>query len=95
MAIVAPTWVRATRCVRDERPLVLAVLVGLALRGYQIVADDEWHALHTLSFRSYAYILSHFGSADYSIPLTILCKMLARTVGLTELVMRAPMLRPP
>lgn len=87
---------RVARCVRDERTLVLAVLVGLVLRGYQlagqIVADDEWHALYALTFRGYAYILSHFGGADYSIPLTVLYKTLAQTVGLTELGMRAPVL---
>ena len=75
---------------------VLAALCGLALRGYQIsgqiLADDEWHALHAMTFRSFASVLSHFGDSDYSIPLTLLYKALAKTVGLTEMTVRAPML---
>ena len=81
---------------RAERVILLAALCGLALRGYQIsgqiLADDEWHALYAMTFRSYVSVLSHFGGSDYSIPLTLLYKTLANTVGLTEMAMRAPML---
>jgi hypothetical protein len=45
-----------------------------------------------MTFRTYASVLSHFGQSDYSIPLTLLYKMLAQTVGLTEMATRAPML---
>lgn len=76
--------------------VVLAVVVGLLLRTYQfsdqILADDEWHAIHALRLDSYVWIFSHFGKSDHSIPLTLLYKALADTVGLTENRMRAPML---
>ncbi len=42
--------------------------------------------------KSYAWVVSHFGEADYSIPLTLLYKTLAKTVGVTEIAMQAPML---
>ncbi len=86
----------ATAWSRAEAGLLLAALGGLLLRVYQIpgqiLADDEWHALYALHLQSYAAVVSHFGEADYSIPLTLFYKTLAETVGLTEMAMRAPML---
>jgi hypothetical protein len=75
--------------------IAMAVVVGIALRAYQlggqIVADDEWHALEALMHKSYAQIASSFGPADYCIPLTLFYKLVSRTVGLTEGWIRAPM----
>jgi hypothetical protein len=96
---LAPYAHRVTRAlgwIRSELALIAAVVVGAALRldqiAGQIVADDEWHALMTVRDQTYGFILSHFGWADYSIPLTLYDKALSDTVGLTELGMRAPML---
>lgn len=59
----------------------------------QILLDDEWHALHRLMHAGYAEIFLSFGHADYSIPLTLLFRGLADTVGLYEWQMRLlPML---
>jgi hypothetical protein len=73
-----------------------ALAIGAALRfqqiADQILADDEWHALHALHLRRWEWIASHFGEADHSIPLTLVYKALASTLGLSEIVMRAPML---
>lgn len=73
-----------------------AIIAGVILRLYQIsdqiIADDEWHAVYAASHRGYAYILTHFGDADYCIPLTFFYKLVLQTVGLSELVMRAPVL---
>ena len=81
---------------RGAWPFLPALLVGTLLRVYQlgdqILADDEWHAIHACAGASYGYIATHFGSADYSIPLTLLYKLAADTVGLSEWVMRAPVL---
>lgn len=75
---------------------VLAVAAGTVLRllqiADQIIADDEWHSLHTLLDNGYGYIFTHFGECDYCIPLTLYDKLVSDTIGLSELGMRAPML---
>jgi len=79
-------------------PFWIAVLLaGIALRFWQIdvqiLLDDEWHAVHRLMKAGYAEIFLSFGHADYCIPLTLLFKALAETVGLYEWQMRLlPML---
>jgi len=69
-------------------------LVGILLRVYQlasqIIADDEWHALYRAMIVNYSHIATHFGYADYSIPLTLYYKILSETVGLSEISMRLP-----
>jgi len=70
--------------------------IGIAFRTYQIsaqiIADDEWHALRVASEKNVAYIVTHFGNADYSIPLALFFKSIHDTVGLSEMAMRLPML---
>lgn len=69
------------------------VSVGLWLRFWQIdlqiLIEDEWHAVHRLMSASYREIFFSFGHADHTIPLTLLFKLLAETVGLSEWRMRA------
>lgn len=76
--------------------LAAALAAGLFLRlyqiGAQIVADDEWHAVHALLSSSYPGVLSHFGVADHCIPLTFFYKVIADSIGLNEWLMRLPML---
>ncbi len=76
--------------------LLPPALIGLGLRLYQIklqiLADDEWHALHALLTGSYTEVLTHFGHADSCIPLTIAYKLAYDIYGLSELIMRAPVL---
>jgi hypothetical protein len=90
---------RRFNALRGEELLVLAVLVGVALRlhqlGSQVIADDEWHALDLLgSQRSYPFrsILMHFGTDDVCIPLTLYYKLASVTVGISEWVVRMPSL---
>lgn len=68
------------------------LVVGAGLRLWQIdiqiLLDDEWHALHRLMQAGYSEIFLSFGHADYSIPLTLLFRALADTVGLYEWQMR-------
>lgn len=96
-------YLRTCRAIKkilfSESIYIVAILIGLALRFYQIstqiLGEDEWHALHALTAKSFAYILTHFsafGLADYSIPLTFIYKLLALTFGLSELGMRFPSL---
>lgn len=84
------------RCRRLDLLLLSALVIAVALRLYQIsdqiIADDEWHGLQTAVFGTYGWVLSHFGSNDYCIPLTTYYKLLIDTVGLSELGMRAPVL---
>jgi hypothetical protein len=58
--------------------------------GAQIIADDEWHAIHFLIENGYAGIFWHFGIADHCIPMTLFDKLVADKIGLSELWMRAP-----
>lgn len=71
--------------------LVLAVALWFRFwqLGSQILIDDEWHALHQLMLRDYHAIFLSFGHADHSIPLTLLFKWLAETIGLSEWRLRA------
>lgn len=68
--------------------------IGLFLRGWQlrrqILIDDEWHALHKLLSASYADIASHFGLADYCIPLTLYYRALFDAGMLSEWSMHLP-----
>lgn len=80
-------------------PLVLfaaATGLGTFLRLQQLdiqwLIDDEWHAINRIqSTDGYAALLASFGHADYSIPLAVLYRALADSVGLNELGMRLPM----
>jgi len=55
----------------------------------QIIADDEWHALNFLLEHPVSAVPWRFGLSDHSIPLTLFDGLLARTIGLSELGMRA------
>jgi hypothetical protein len=77
--------------------LVAAFAFGTWLRctqlPVQILVDDEWHAIHALLHLDVAQILTNFGTADYSIPLTLYDRFLAfHAGGLTEWRMHVPML---
>jgi len=73
-----------------------AVVLGGFLRfdqfTTQVLIDDEWHAVHQLLRLAPAQMFVDFGHADYSIPLGLLDGLEARWLGLTETMMRAPML---
>lgn len=74
----------------------VVVLLGASLRldqfVDQILIDDEWHAVHQLIDSNPFRILTSFGHADYSIPLTLLYWFEADWFGLSELAMRWPMM---
>jgi hypothetical protein len=77
--------------------LIAVVAAGAFLRswqlGSQILVDDEWHAINKLLRAPDAHdIATHFGLADYSIPLTLYYRFLYLHGGLTEWGMRTPML---
>jgi hypothetical protein len=77
--------------------LALALAVGTFVRvwqlGIQIPLDDEWHAINKLLRATDARdIATHFGLADYSIPLTLYYRFLYLHGGLGEWGMRLPML---
>ncbi|MDR2173187.1 MAG: hypothetical protein LBE32_03140 [Burkholderiales bacterium] len=76
--------------------LVLIVALGLALRLdqfiEQVLIEDEWHSVHQILRHSSAEMFRTFGHADYSIPLGLLYAWIADHVGLSEMLMRAPMM---
>jgi len=77
--------------------LLVAIAVGAFLRswqlGTQILLDDEWHAINKLLRASDAHdIATHFGLADYSIPLTLYYRFLYLHGGLGDWGVRLPML---
>jgi hypothetical protein len=82
---VAWTWITL---------LAVSVAVGTYLRATQlasqILVDDEWHAVHALLRFDARAIATNFGTADYSIPLTLYDRFLALHGGLTEWQMHVP-----
>ena len=74
----------------------LAVAAGAWLRWYQlrsqVLLDDEWHAVQKVLHSDALGIATTFGFADHSIPLTLYYRFLALHGGLTEWVMRLPLL---
>jgi hypothetical protein len=57
-----------------------------------VLVDDEWHAVHKLLSSGYWSIATDLGDNDNCIPLTLFYKLLADTIGLSELAMRLPSL---
>lgn len=74
----------------------LILLAGALIRCYrvgdQIILDDEWHALNVVQNTDYAFIISHLGHADHSIPLALLYEWFSHHIGLSEIIMRLPSL---
>jgi predicted membrane-bound mannosyltransferase len=68
---------------------VFAAWLRLFHLDRQVPVDDEWHAIHKLMSASYGEIFRSFGFADHSIPLTLLYKAMANTIGLDEIDMHA------
>lgn len=75
---------------------VLVVLLGVYLRLDQLLIqtllDDEWHAVYQLQHNSPQKIFLSFGFLDHSIPLTLFYWFEARFFGLSEIMMRWPMI---
>ena len=76
--------------------LAAAVSVGVWLRldqvGAQVLIDDEWHVVHQVMLSTPAAMLLDFGYADYGIPLGLLAWLESRAFGLSETLLRLPML---
>ena len=76
--------------------IAASILVGIYIRLDQFLdqtlIDDEWHAVHQLLYSTPEKFATSFGHADYSIPLTLLYWLESRLFGLSELLMRWPML---
>ena len=72
--------------------LIFGAWLRLDQFAYQVVTDDEWHALFQLITHSPRQFLLSFGFSDYSIPLTLLYWNEANWFGLSELGMRWPMM---
>ena len=83
---------------RFSLPLFLftAFALGAFLRLDQILAqvllDDEWHPVHQLTYYLPGHFMSSFGNADYSIPLVLFYWVEMRLFGVSELMLRVPMI---
>jgi hypothetical protein len=104
-ALDAPVRARrgAVPAIRARSPGVawyVVAAIGVAVGAYlratqlpiQILLDDEWHAIHKLLHSDARGILTSFGLADHSIPLTLYYRFLALHGGLTEWEMHVPLL---
>ncbi len=84
---VSPSWALA---------VAIAALFGAWLRldqfAAQVLIDDEWHVVHQVLRHGPGAMFLDFGYADYSIPLGILAWFEAHWWGLTEVMLRTPML---
>lgn len=82
--------------IRREWVFLSAVAFGAVLRVHQlsgqVLFGDEWHAIHTAISSGYSEVLSSFGAADHSIPITLYYKICMDTVGLSEWAIRFPFL---
>jgi len=74
--------------------LIMALGIYLRLNQFliQTLMDDEWHAVHQLLTSTPSEIAASFGYADYSIPLTLFYWLESKIFGLSELMMRWPMM---
>ena len=80
--------------------MMILVIIAIAIGTYvrfdqfliQTLIDDEWHAVHQLLHSTPTKIATSFGHADYSIPLTLFYWFEAEYIGLSELLMRWPMM---
>lgn len=81
---------------KREYLLICAVVVGIIPRIYQLpgqlLAGDEWHAIHTALKKDYMGIFASFGSGEHSIPVSLYYKLAIDTVGLSEIEIRLPFL---
>ena len=84
---VSPAWAAL---------VAVAALAGIWLRldqfTTQVLIDDEWHVVHQLLQNGPGAMFLDFGYADYSIPLGILAWYEAHWWGLSEVMLRTPML---
>jgi len=74
----------------------VALVAGVWLRASQLrtqmLFDDEWHAVRMLIRSDMAGIATHFGFADYCIPLTLYYRWLYEHAMLDEWAMHLPLL---
>jgi len=72
------------------------VTLGVTLRLHQfieqVLIEDEWHAVHRILSFTAAETFRTFGHSDHCIPLTLLYGWIADHFGLSETLMRAPMM---
>lgn len=66
----------------------LGAFLRVFMLGGQVAWDDELHSVAAGITHSYAYLFSHFFSADVSTPQTLVLRLLAETVGISELTLR-------
>jgi hypothetical protein len=76
--------------------LTLATGLGAYLRLDQVAAqvfvNDEWHLVHRLAHYDLVDTLKTFGYADFGIPLAVIYTPLMNWFGLSETMLRIPML---
>jgi hypothetical protein len=96
LSVRAPSWLRDRRSWPWLAFALVAIAAGVWLRAWQLRAqvliDDEWHAVHMLVGADALRIATHFGYADYCIPLTLYYRWLYDLGALSEWQMHVPLL---
>ncbi len=76
--------------------VAIAAAIGVFLRLYrigdQIIWDDEWHGIQVALSHPLGYIFTHFHADDNCIPLSAYFRVMLDSLGLNELLIRAPSL---
>jgi hypothetical protein len=80
--------------IQNEFVLICIVLFGTVPRicglHDQLLAGDEWHAIHNALYNGYTTILTSLGIGSISIPDSLYYKLAIDTIGLSEMVVRLP-----
>lgn len=96
LSVRVPSWLRDRRSWPWLALVLISIAAGLWLRVWQlrsqVLIDDEWHAVHMLVGADAARIATHFGYADYCIPLTLYYRWLYDLGALSEWQMHFPLL---
>lgn len=82
------------KIIKNEFVLILITILGAMPRIYglqeQLLAGDEWHAIHNALYNGYTTIFCSLGMGSVSIPDSLYYKIAIDTVGLTDVVVRLP-----
>jgi len=74
----------------------VSFVAGTILRLYlihsQVIIDDEWHGINYVIGRPFQYVFTNHGLGANSIPMNLYRWSLLNTFGLSELLLRAPLL---
>jgi hypothetical protein len=76
--------------------IVLLILTGIILRIWRademLIFADEIHTIKSAVAHNLSYLITHYSESNTCMPLTLYEKLLLKTVGLSELTIRLPII---